>query len=167
MAGKMEAPPSPVKKEEPKRPAEVRNTLGIGIYGNAVNPAGGGTLLLWPYEHVGLQASYTVGTFKTAEVRLLARFDPVWGARPYVGVGYMNVTKNSDVIGVSTEFKDSSISGVAGAEVSLGRRWFGYLEVSGASIDLQEIVTNGGQTAKATVDYAPVTIGVGIIYYLF
>jgi hypothetical protein len=28
-------------------------------------------------------------------------------------------------------------------------------------------VTNGSQTVKATVDYAPVTIGVGIVYYLF
>jgi hypothetical protein len=161
------APPPAVKKEEAGRPAAERNILGVGIYGNALNPAGGGTVLLWPSELVGLQASYTVGTFTTAEVRLLARFGPVWGVKPYVGVGYLKVTKTEDVIGVSTDFKDSSVSGVIGAEVPLGRRWFGYVEVSGASIDLQEIVTNGGQTVKATVDYAPVTIGVGIVYYRF
>ena len=166
-AGKKETPPAAVKKEAPRQPTGVRNTAGIGIYGNALNPAGGGTLLLWPFEHVGLQASYTVGTFTTAEARMLVRFSPVWGVRPYIGVGYLNVTTTEDVIGVSTDFKDSSISGVAGVEVPLGRRWFGYIEVSGASIDLEEIVTNGGQTVKATVDYAPATIGVSIIYYFF
>jgi len=159
--------PPAVKKEAPGRPAAERSILGIGAYGNTLNPAAGATVLLWPSEHVGLQASYTVGTFTTTEVRLLARFDPVRGFKPYVGVGYLNVTKNEDVIGVSTDFKDSSVSGVVGAEVPLGKRWYGYAEVSAASVNLEEIVTNGGQTVKATVDYAPVTIGVGIVYYLY
>ena len=166
-SGEEKPAPAPVRKAEPRRSAAERNLFGIGIYGNALNPAGGVTLLLWPSDHVGLQASYTVGTFTTTEARLLARFDPLWGVRPYVGVGYVNVTKNEDVIGVSTDFSDSGVSGVVGAEVPLGRSLLGYVELSGASIDLEEIVTNGGQSVKATVDYAPVTIGVGIVYYFF
>jgi hypothetical protein len=160
-------PPAPAAKEEPKRPAAALNTLGIGIYGNALNPAGGVTALWWPSEYVGLQASYTAGTFATAEARLLARFGRVMGVRPYIGIGYLNVTKDENVIGVDTEFKDSSISGVLGAEVPLGRRWFGYAEVVGTSITLEETVTSGGQTVKASYDYAPVTIGVGIVYFFF
>jgi hypothetical protein len=155
-----ERKPSPV-------PAAERPTLGIGIYGNVFNPAGGGTVLLWPFERVGLQGSYTIGRFTTTEARLLVKFDRVAGVAPYVGAGYLNVSKESDVIGISTTFKDSGISGVAGVEVPLGRKLFGYVEVSGAAVDLEEIVTNGSQTVKATVEYAPVTIGIGIVYYLF
>jgi hypothetical protein len=54
-----------------------------------------------------------------------------------------------------------------GVEVPLGRRVYGYLEVSGAKIDLHETVTNGAQTVEASVKYAPVTIGAGIVFYLF
>jgi hypothetical protein len=154
------------RKPPPVSPAE-RTTVGIGIYGNTFNPAAGGTVLLWPFEHVGLQGSYTVGRFTSAEARLLVKFDRVAGVNPYVGVGYLNVSKEEDVIGVTTTFKDSGVSGVAGVEVPLGRKFYGYVEVSGASINLEEIVTNGPQTVKATVDYAPVTIGIGIVYYLF
>jgi hypothetical protein len=160
-------PPPPASQAGDRRSETGKQVLGIGAYGNVLNPAAGATLLYWPTQRLGLQASYTVGTFTTAEVRLLARFNPVWGMRPYAGVGYMNVSKTEDVIGVSTDFTDSSITGTVGAEVPLGRRWYGYAEVSAASVDLQKTVTNGGQTVKATVDYAPVTIGVGIVYYLF
>jgi Outer membrane protein beta-barrel domain len=160
-------PPAPADKEGPGRSAAALNMLGVGIYGNTFNPAGGVTALWWPWQHVGLQASYTLGTFTTAEARLLARFGQVMGVKPYIGIGYLSVTKDETVIGIDTKFKDSSISGVLGAEVPLGRRWFGYAEVMGTSIDLEEIVTNGGQTVKASYDYAPVTIGVGIVYFFF
>jgi hypothetical protein len=160
-------PAQKVERKPPPGPAAERTTFGIGIYGNALNPAGGGTVLLWPFEHVGIQGSYTIGQFTTTEARLLVKFDRVAGVGPYVGVGYLNVSKESDVIGVTTTFKDSGVSGVAGVEVPLGRKVFGYVEVSGTSVSLEETVTNGSQTVKATVDYAPVTIGVGIVYYLF
>jgi hypothetical protein len=161
------SPAHPAGRKPPPEPAAIRNTLGIGIFGNVFNPAGGGTVLLWPFERVGLQGTYTIGRFTTIEARLLVKFDRVAGVGPYVGAGYLSVSKESDVIGVPTTFKDSGISGVAGVEVPLGRKLFGYVEVSGAAVNLEETVTSGSQTVKATVEYAPVTIGVGIVYYLF
>jgi hypothetical protein len=116
---------------------------------------------------VGLQGTYTVGTFTSYEARLIVRFERPSGFNPYIAAGYLSVSVDKDVIGVSTTFKDSSVSGALGVEVPLGRRVRGYVEVSGASINLEEIVTNGAQTAKSTVEYAPVTINAGIVFYLF
>ena len=151
----------------PEPPTADRMVLGIGVYGNALNPSGGGTLLLWPLDRIGLQGSYTIGTFTLTEARLLVRFGRTGGMRPYVGAGYVSVLRETEVIGLTTEFKDSSVSGVIGIEVPFGRRLFGYAEVSGSSVDLEKVVTNGGQTVRATVDYSPVTIGAGIVLYLF
>jgi hypothetical protein len=159
-----EAPPA-VKTVPPRVPE--RNTVGVGIYGNALNPAGGATLMLWPFRTVGLQGSYTVGTFTSSEARLLVKFERASGFNPYIGAGYLSVSTEKDILGVTTEFKDSGVSGVFGVEIPLGRRIQGYVEVSGAAIDLQKTVMSGTQTVKATVDYAPVTIGAGIVFYLF
>jgi hypothetical protein len=152
--------------EKPRRVQE-RNYLGAGIYANTFNPAGGATILVWPFEHVGIQASYTVGTFTSYEGRLLAKLVLTSGFNPYIGVGYLHVSHTTDVIDVNTTFTDSTVSGVVGIEVPLGKKIMGYLEVSGANIDLQKVVTNGAQTVQATVDYAPVTIGVSLVYSLF
>ncbi len=158
---------APARLEAPRRGIAERNYFGVGIYGNALDPAGGATLILWPFRNVGLQGTYTVGTFTSYEARLLVKFEPSWGFRPYIGVGYVSVSKESDVIGIKTEFKDSGVSGAAGVEIPLSRRTYGYVEVSGAKIDLEKIVTNGAQTVNASVKYYPVTIGAGIVFYLF
>jgi hypothetical protein len=55
------------------RPAEYPH-FGVGVYANTLNPSGGATTLLWPLKYVGIQGSYTVGSFTTTEGRLLARF---------------------------------------------------------------------------------------------
>jgi hypothetical protein len=154
-------------KGQVSRPAQERTYLGIGIYANALNPAAGATVLFWPLRNVGLQGSYTVGTFTSYEGRLLVKIELPAGFNPYLGLGYVHVSKTSNIIGIETTFTDSSVSGVLGVEIPLGKSWRGYLEVSGAKIDLEKVVTNGSQTALATVDYAPVTIGVGLVYSLF
>jgi hypothetical protein len=159
-----EAPPA-VKPAPPRAPE--RNTVGLGIYGNALNPAGGATLMLWPFRNVGLQGTYTDGTFTSSEARLLVKLGRVSGLNPYIGAGYLSVSTEKDIFGVTTEFKDSGVSGVFGVEIPLGRRIQGHVEVSGAAIDLEKTVTIGAQTVKATVEYAPVTIGTGIVFYLF
>ncbi len=143
--------------------------IGVGVYANTVNTAGGATVLLWPLKNVGLQGSYTMGEFTTAEVRLLARLPLSSGINPYAGVGYVSVTteRTVDVIGVKTTFKDSGVSGVIGAEIPLSRNVFGYVEISNTSIDLKKGVTNSGRTGTATVKYSPLTIGLSIVYYLF
>ena len=166
-------PPPPAEHEVPARaeapPHRVaeRNSFGVGVYGNMLNPAGGATLMLWPFQNIGIQGTYTVGTFTSYEARLLAKIDLSPRYHPYIGVGYLSVSKETDIIGITTEFRDKSVSGVIGVEIPLGRSTFGYVEVSGNAINLQKMVTNGTQTVKSTVEYTPVTIGIGIVYYLF
>jgi hypothetical protein len=149
-------------------PAEYRS-MGVGLYANTLNSTGGATMLLWPLKYVGLQASYTVGQFTISEGRLLARYPLSSGTTPYIGAGYLNVTTNRTVekIGIKTRFQDSAVSGVIGVEVPLGKSVFGSVEISGASINLKKEVASGSITGTASVKYAPVTIGISIVYYLF
>lgn len=154
------------------RPAEEvispeRYAAGIGLFGNALNAAGGGCFLLWPFRSFGFQAIHTDGTFTSTEGRLLVRFNRSSGVNPYIGAGYLHVRAKESIIGIPTEFGDRSISGVVGLEVPISRRILGYVEVSAASIDLEKTVTNGALAVKATVEYAPVSIGFGIVLGLF
>ena len=150
------------------RPADDQQ-IGVGAYVNTVNTAGGATVLFWPHKYVGLQGSYTMGEFTTAEVRLLARLPLAIGINPYFGLGYVNVAteRTVDVIGIKTTFKDSGVSGVIGVEIPLRRSVFGYVEISGAAIDLKKEVTSGGLTGTADVNYSPLTVGFSIVYYVF
>ncbi len=157
----------PARAEAPPHRVAERGSFGVGLYGNMLNPAGGATLMLWPFQNVGLQGTYTVGIFTTYEARLLAKLELPSRYNPYIGAGYLSVSKETDIIGITTEFRDKGVSGVIGVEIPLGRSTFGYVEVSGNAIHLQKIVTNGMQTVKSTVKYIPATIGVGIVYYLF
>lgn len=136
---------------------------------NTANTAGGATLLLWPLKYVGLQGSYTMGWFTTTEGRLLARAPLASGINPYLGVGYASVTtdRKVNVIGAKTVFRDSGPSGVLGLEIPIFRKLFGYVEISNAVVDLKKEMTSGGLTGKATVKYAPLTIGISIVYYAF
>ncbi len=149
------------------RPTVERTYLGMGVYANALNPAGGATLMIWPFRNVGLQGSYTVGTFTSYEGRLLVKIDLSSGFNPYIGAGYLHVSKKENIIGIDTTFTDSNISGVAGLEIPLGKKMRGYLEVSGTQLKLKKEVTNGTQSVIATVTYAPVTIGASLVFSLF
>ncbi len=140
---------------------------GLGIYGNALNPAGGGVLMLWPSKYVGLEGLYSTGEFTSYEGRLLFKYDMSSTYSVYGGIGYLHVSVDKDIIGVTTRFEDSGVSGVAGVEVALGKRFFLYVESSAAKIDLERTVTNGGQTVVATVKYAPVTIGCALVWEVF
>jgi hypothetical protein len=150
------------------QPAEYRQ-FGVGVYANVLHLSGGATMLVWPLKYVGLQGSYTGGLNTIAEGRLLLRFPLSLGVNPYLGAGYMIVETERSVeeIGIKQKFKDSGMSGVVGAEIPFNKRWFGYLEVCGAAISLKKEVTNGGVSGTATVKYAPVSVGIGIVYYLF
>jgi hypothetical protein len=143
--------------------------FGLGAYVNTVNTAGGATMLLWPSKYVGLQASYSMGNFTTAECRVLARFPLSGGINPYLGVGYASVTteRTVDTINSKTTFSDSGVTGALGVEVLLGKSLFGYVEVSGTAIDLKKEVSSGGVSGTAEVKYAPVTVGFSIVYFMF
>ncbi len=150
------------------RPADDLR-IGIGVHANTVNTAAGATMLLWPFKYVGLQGSYTMGRFTTSEGRLLTRFPLSSGINPYAGVGYASVSteRTVDIIGIKSTFKDSGVIGVIGAEIPLGRRVYGYVEIGGAAIDLKKEITFVGQTGDASVKYSTVTIGLGIVYFVF
>lgn len=154
-------------QERKRSQAQERTYLGIGVYGNSLNPAGGATIMLWPFRNVGLQGIYTVGVFTSYEGRLLAKIESQSGFNPYLGAGFLHVSKKANIIGADTTFEDSKVSGIVGVEVLLGSRLRGYVEVSGAGIKLEKDVDNGAQTAHATVKYAPVTIGLGLVLTVF
>jgi hypothetical protein len=145
------------------------NHLGVGVYSNTLNSTVGATVILWPFKYVGLQGSYTAGSYTITEGRLLARLPLSSGINPYLGVGYLNVTteKTVDVINTKEKFQDSGPSGVIGAEIPLGKDFFGYVEICGSSIDLKKEVTSGSITGTASVKYSNVSIGLGIVYFLF
>ncbi len=142
---------------------QERTYLGVGVYGNSLNPAGGATILLWPFRSVGLQGIYTVGQFTSYEGRVLVKIESQSGLNPYLGAGYLHVSRKENIIGVDTTFEDSDVSGVAGVEAVFGRQLRGYMEVSGTGIKLEKDVTGRGQTVHATVKYIPVTIGLGLV----
>jgi hypothetical protein len=154
-------------REEIKIQEEQRAYLGLGLYGNALNPAGGGMVLLWPSKHVGLEGIYTIGEFTSYEGRLIARVRLSDVYSLYGGIGYIHVTTDKDVLGVETRFSDSGVSGVVGVEAALGQKVRLHVELSAARIELEQIVTSGAQTVKASVEYAPVTIGIGLVLMVF
>lgn len=157
-----------ISGKTPQPQSDERN-VGIGVYANLVNSAGGATLLLWPSKYIGFQGSYSVGQFTTAEGRLLARIPRSSGINPYVGVGFSSVTteRTVDVIKVKTTFTGSGVSGALGIEVPLSKSVVGYVEIAGSSISLKKELTSGGQTGTAEVKYSPVTIGFSLVYFVF
>jgi len=146
---------------------QERRYAGAGFYGNTLNPAAGATLLLWPFRNLGVQGLWSTGVFTSSEGRLLAKA----GGSPhyafYGGIGYLQVKREKEVIGVATRFEDGGMSGVLGIEVPLGRSALLYVEASGAKINLKRTVTNGSQTVDATVKYAPLTVGISLVVTLF
>ena len=150
------------------RSAEYQH-VGFGIYANTLNGSGGATMLLWPFRYVGFQGSYTTGSFTIVEGRLLARLPLSSGINPYLGVGYLNVNteRSVEVVNIKEKFQDSGVSGVIGVEIPFSKGLSGYAEVCGASIDLKKEVASGSTTGTASVKYAPVSIGIGIVYFLF
>jgi hypothetical protein len=165
------------EKPGKKKPSEAREGIkmkeeqhaymGLGLYGNVFNPAGGGMVLLWPSKYVGLEGIYTIGEFTSYEGRLIARISlsDVYGL--YGGIGYIHVTTDKDVLGVATRFSDSGVSGVVGVEAALGQKVRLHVELSTTRIELEQTVNSGAQTVKASVEYAPVTIGIGLVWMVF
>ncbi len=164
--------PLPEDNKKPVEPAarQAENPhFGAGLYADTLHSSGGATMFLRPFKYLGLQATYTGGSFTIAEGRILARFPFSSGITPYLGAGFVNVSteRSVEIIDIKTRFEDSGMSGVIGVEIPLGKRGFGSFEISGSSIDLKKEVSNGSITGTASVDYSPVTFGVSIGYYLF
>jgi hypothetical protein len=148
-------------------PEQKRPTMEMGLYGNALNTAAGGMVLLWPSKYAGFEGIYATGVFTTYEGRFLVRTDRSQGYNIYGGIGFIHVTAEKKVIGVTTRFSDSGASGVVGVEVEISKKAFLHVEASTARIKLEQIVANGAQTVKASVKYAPVTVGIGLVMMVF
>ncbi|MDA8098130.1 MAG: hypothetical protein M0042_00725 [Nitrospiraceae bacterium] len=166
----------PVEEQAAPAQAEVRSGrsreqerfyLAAGITGNALNPAGGATVLLWPFSSIGVQGSYTVGTFASVEGRIIARYLTESGFHPYIGAGWIRVEKRTDVLGTDVLFQSSGPLALAGIEIPLGRRFSARAEVMGARIKMEKDVVNGSQSASAEVSYAPVTFCASLVVTVF
>lgn len=155
-------------KKAARRPADYPR-FGLGVQGNVVNGAGGATMQLWPFKQVGLQAGYTMGYFTTTEGRLLVRFPRATGVTPYFGVGFTSVSteRTVEVVNITTKFSDSGVSGALGVELPLRKNIKSYFEISGAAIDLKKEVTDGTLIGTAEILYSPVTVSVGVVFFLF
>jgi hypothetical protein len=144
-----------------------RTYLAVGVTGNVVNPAGGVTILAWPLPQVGLQGTYVVGSFTSREVCILGRYEGSSWFNPYLGIGWLQVTKKAKVIGVETTFSSGAPTAHVGIEIPLGRRLIGYVEVIGTTMRLRKEVLTATEVATASVTYVPVSVQASIVVSLF
>jgi hypothetical protein len=159
--------PSSYKRQVAPGPRSDQNVFGIGAFVNTLNFSGGPSLIFWPAKNIAIQGSYGMGTFTSYEVRTFYRFPISQNLKPYIGVGYLHAERKANVIGIDTSITGDSATGFAGVEMSVSKRLYAYLDVSGTPMKLKKEVINGGTQATATVTYSPVTINIGIILYLF
>jgi len=170
------AQPEISKKEEVKIPEKVKHAelvknerkyIGAGGNVNAVNFSAGPTLIIWPFKNIAFQASYGVGTFKSFEARGFYRFDSSKRLNLYLGAGYLHVEKDVSAIGVSTTIKENSFTVFGGIELPVYKSLVAYVDITGTPMQIETDVTNGSRNAKVTVSYSPVTIGMGLVFYIF
>lgn len=149
-------------------PASSRGkTVGIGGYVNTLNFSAGPSVILWPTERLAVHGSYGVGTFTSYDVRGLYRFDTSSSFKPYIGAGYIHAEKESKVIGVDTTISGNSYSIFGGIEKHLYRNLYTYVDISGTSMKLEKDVKSSTQSATVKVEYTPVTVNAGIIFYIW
>lgn len=165
-----------VLKDEVKISEEAKHTepvksnrkyMGTGGYLNTMNFSAGPTLIIWPFENIAFQASYGVGTFTSMEARGFYRFDIWKRMNPYLGAGYLHVEKDVSAIGVNTTIKENSFTVFGGIELPIYKSLVAYIDVAGTPMKIETDVTSGSRKAKVTVSYSPVTIGMGLVFYIF
>lgn len=144
-----------------------RKYIGAGGYVNTINLSAGPTLILWPFKNLAVQASYGVGTFTSFEAKGFYRFDLSESFNPYLGAGYLHVEKDVAAIGLNTTVKQGSFTIFGGIELPIYKRLFAYIDVAGTPMQIETDVANGSRRAKITVTYSPVTIGMGLVFYIF
>lgn len=174
VAPKMEVPSLQPQKVEAVQPSDktARRYIGIGGFANTLNFSGGPTVILWPLKSIAIQGSYGWGTFESYEVRGFYRFDLSSRFKPYIGAGYFYTERDFEVTSSGTTvegtMKGSSYTVFGGVEVSLIKnRLAFYADISGTPLKLEDDVTIGSDTVKVSVDYSPVTIGTGLVFYIW
>lgn len=153
--------------QDSKKASEGKKSVGIGGYVNTLNFSAGPTVILWPSNKFAIQGSYGVGTFTSYEIRGLYKFNVSSDFKPYLGAGYLHAEKDATVIGVNTTIAGDSVSIFAGVELSIYKSLFLYIDAGATPLKLEKDVTSSTASAKVTVDYIPVTIGIGVVLYIW
>lgn len=152
---------------EAKAVSGERQVMGIGAYVNTLNFSGGPNLVIWPLRNLALQGTYGVGSFTSYEARMFYRFVLSERVHPYLGAGYLHAERSAHVLGVAVRIADDGYTAFGGVELPLTKTLSGYIDVSGTSLKLKKEVDNGTSQATATVNYSPVTVSTGLVFYLF
>lgn len=165
-------PRKTVVGQPPTTPA-ARRYIGIGGHANTLNFSGGPTLLLWPLKNLAIQGSYGWGTFTSYEIRGFYRFNVSPILKPYLGAGYLHAEREYKVTSSGNTLIEGAIRGnsytvFGGVEVSLIKdRLALYVDVSGTPLKLEDEVMIGANKVKVSVDYSPVTVGTGLVFYIW
>lgn len=174
VASKAEAPAMQPQKKVATQPPDqaARRYIGIGGFANTINFSGGPTLILWPLKNLAIQGSYGWGTFESYEIRSFYRFDLSSMLKPYLGAGYLHTERDFEVTysGTTAEgtMKGNSYTVFGGIELSLIKdRLAFYTDISGTPLKLEDDVMIGADTVKVSMDYSPVTIGTGLVFYIW
>lgn len=175
VAQKAEMPALPPQKAPVSQPSEtqIRRYIGIGGFANTLNFSGGPTLILWPLKNLAIQGFYGWGTFESYEMRGFYRFDLSSRFKPYLGAGYFHTERDFEVTSsgntvIEGTLKGNSYTVFGGVEVSLIKdRLAFYADISGTPLKLEDDVAIGSDTVKVSVDYSPVTIGTGLVFYIW
>lgn len=142
-----------------------RQIIGVGAYINTINLSGGPTIILWPFKNVAVQGTYGFGTFTSYEARTFYRFPLMQNLHPYIGAGYIHAEHSTHVLGVRTNISGNSFTAFGGVELPITDILYGYIDISGTPMKLQN--DGGPSEATATVKYSTFTVCMGLVFYRF
>jgi hypothetical protein len=146
------------------RPSENSGYIGAGLTIDPYNFSFGPSIVWWPTEYAGCQASYGQGTFTTYAVRGLVRYGKIVGMTPYAGLGVLVVEREAMLLGVDTKFSGRGGEITAGVILPLSNRLSLLTAVTANAIKLEKTVYPNGLGVPLTMDYSPISVTVTLVY---
>lgn len=146
---------------------KVYDVFALGLTADLFNESAGPFLTWWPFRRAGLQASYGQGTFTTAALSGLVRFDKIAGLTPYAGLGYLSVARDKEVLGATERFSGRGGELIAGAALPLSARFSLMTDVHANTIKLEKTVTRNGQSVPVEMTFNPISLTVTIVYAVY
>ncbi len=138
--------------------------IGAGLTVDADNFSFGPSIVWWPAKHIGFQASYGQGTFTSYALRGLVRYGKIAGMTPYAGIGFLDVERKANLLGVYTSFAARGGELVAGLILPLSNRFSLLTAVTANTIKIDKTVAPNGQSVFLTMDYSPISVTVTLVY---
>ncbi len=138
--------------------------ISAGLTIDPYNFSFGPSIVWWPAEYFGFQASYGQGTFTTYSFRGLVRYGKTAGMTPYAGIGFLNVEREANLLGVTTKFSGHSGEITAGVMLPITDRLFFLVAVTANNIKLEKTVYPNGQPVPLTMDYSPLSVSATLVY---